>query len=80
MPEFIGSFLTDEVKIDKLYTVHFFEYPKYFKFTGERHDFWELVYVEAKLPPWLKHKRFLFFRAVLFSTSPTNGIICVQTT
>ncbi len=46
MPEFIGSFLTDDIQIDKIYTVHYFEYPKHFRFPGERHDFWELVYVD----------------------------------
>lgn len=46
MAEFIGSVLNDEIVIDKLYTVHYFEYPKHFRFTGERHDFWELVYVD----------------------------------
>lgn len=46
MAEYMGSYLTDEIVIEKLYTVHYFEYPKHFRFTGERHDFWELVYID----------------------------------
>lgn len=46
MPEYIGTRLNDEIKISRLYTVHYFEYSKRFSFTGESHDFWELVYAD----------------------------------
>lgn len=46
MANYIGTRLKEEIKIDKLYTVHYFEYSREFEFTGERHDFWELVYVD----------------------------------
>ncbi len=41
-----GTRLKDEIVIDKLYTVHYCEYLKGFKFTGEKHDFWEFVYAD----------------------------------
>ena len=32
--------------IDRLYSVHYFEFSKTYTFPGESHDFWELVYVD----------------------------------
>ncbi|HIW73801.1 MAG TPA: AraC family transcriptional regulator [Firmicutes bacterium] len=32
--------------IQKIITVHYFEYAKDYVFEGERHDFWELLYVD----------------------------------
>ena len=46
MPEYTGTRLNDEIKISRLYTVHYFEYSNRFSFTGESHDFWELVYAD----------------------------------
>lgn len=34
------------LSVDKIYTVHYFEYAKDYSFYGERHDFWELVYID----------------------------------
>ncbi len=34
------------LKIDNLYTIHYFEYAKDYAFYGERHDFWEMVYID----------------------------------
>lgn len=36
------------VKVDGIYTVHYFEYAKDFAYSGEAHDFWELVYADKK--------------------------------
>ncbi len=36
------------IKIDGIYTVHYFEYAKDFAYSGEVHDFWELVYADKK--------------------------------
>ncbi len=38
--------LKDDIKIDKLVTVHYFEFTKDYTFNGEQHNFWELVYVD----------------------------------
>jgi len=32
--------------IDKIYSIHYFEYVKSFSGIGEAHDFWEMVYVD----------------------------------
>lgn len=46
MPEFEGSNLKNDIVIGKLYTVHYFEFSSSYRFTGEKHNFWELVYVD----------------------------------
>ncbi len=46
MENYVGTRLTDEIVIKKLYTVHYFEFSKSYVFPGESHDFWELVYVD----------------------------------
>lgn len=34
------------LKVDKIYTVHYFQYARDFVFYGERHNFWEMVYID----------------------------------
>ncbi len=46
MAEYVGSKLKSDIVISKLYTVHYFEFSKDYTFTGERHEFWEFVYVD----------------------------------
>ncbi len=41
-----GVKLNELIDIDQLYTVHYFEYSKDYSFIGEKHDFWEFVYVD----------------------------------
>lgn len=38
--------LKSSINIDSLITIHYFEYQKDFVFKGERHDFWEFLYVD----------------------------------
>lgn len=38
--------LKDEFHIEKLYTIHYFEYMNTFSFRGESHNFWEFLYVD----------------------------------
>lgn len=38
--------LKKPVKIDKIVSIHYFEYAKDFTYPGERHDFWEVVYAD----------------------------------
>ena len=38
--------LEESIKINKLYTFFYFEFAKNYVFRGERHDFWEAVYVD----------------------------------
>ena len=42
------TLLSCPVKIDGIYTIHYFEYTKDFSYSGEFHDFWELVYADKK--------------------------------
>ena len=42
-----GTVINSELTIDKIYTIHYFEYAIDFDFPGEIHDFWEAVYVDA---------------------------------
>lgn len=41
-----GVELETTIDIGKLYSVHYFEYGKDFRFKGEKHGFWEFVYVD----------------------------------
>jgi len=34
------------VSVDESYTVHYFEYYREYVFDGERHDFWEFLYID----------------------------------
>lgn len=43
---YIPTKLEQRFTIDSIYTVHYFEYHKDYTFTGERHNFWELLYVD----------------------------------
>ena len=38
--------LHDSIKISSIITIHYFEYSKNYKFSGESHDFWEFVCVD----------------------------------
>ncbi len=38
--------LREIINIESIRTVHYFEYSKDFVYTGEKHDFWELIYVD----------------------------------
>lgn len=41
------NILHDAIKVDAIYTIHYFKYGKTFTFPLEKHDFWELVYVDS---------------------------------
>jgi len=38
--------LEEVLRIDAVYTLHYFEYTRDYLFTGERHDFWEMAFVD----------------------------------
>lgn len=44
--EYAATRVREEFCIKKLVTVHYAEYSKDFVFAGEKHDFWEMVYVD----------------------------------
>lgn len=41
-----STHLKREFIINEIITIHYFEYMKDFFFSGESHDFWELMYVD----------------------------------
>ena len=43
---YIGTTLNHSLHIDKLFTIHYFEYTSEFVFPGESHDFWEFICVD----------------------------------
>ncbi|MGL4335788.1 MAG: AraC family transcriptional regulator [Turicibacter sp.] len=44
--EYRKTYLVDEFVVHELMTLYYFEFAKDYVFEGERHDFWELVYVD----------------------------------
>ena len=46
MSGYVGAKLKNDFTIGKLFSVHYFEYPTNFVFEGEKHNFWEIVYVD----------------------------------
>ena len=44
--EFTGVRLKDEFELQEIVSLHYFEFAKDFVFAGERHPFWEFVYVD----------------------------------
>ncbi len=46
MPNYIPTVLKRDIQVDSLVTLHYFEHAKDYVFEGEKHDFWELVYVD----------------------------------
>ena len=46
--EYFKTHLDCPLNVDGIYTVHYFEYAKDFAYSGEMHNFWELVYADKK--------------------------------
>lgn len=46
--DYIKTRLETPLKIDGIYTIHYFEYTKDFSYSGEFHNFWEIVYADKK--------------------------------
>lgn len=40
------TILKEIISVRSIVTVHYFEYGKNYRFTGEEHNFWELIYVD----------------------------------
>lgn len=41
-----GTYLKEDIAVDKIVTIHYFEFASDYVFKGEKHDFWELLYVD----------------------------------
>ncbi len=46
--DYFRTELSRPLTIDGIYTIHYFEYTKDFAYSGEFHDFWEIVYADKK--------------------------------
>ena len=46
MEEFKATALKSVFNVNKIITVHYFEYEKDYSYIGESHDFWEIVYAD----------------------------------
>lgn len=46
--EYIRTQLDKALVIEGIYTIHYYEYTKDFSYSGEFHDFWEVVYADKK--------------------------------
>lgn len=44
--DYESTLLKEEIVIKKIVSVHYFEYAKDYVFEGEKHDFWEFLYVD----------------------------------
>src|SRR5665647_1459433 len=75
--------LKEEIVIKKIVTIHYFEYAKDYVFTGESHNFWELVYVDKgeievmadTIGYKLKQGEMIFHKPNEFHNVWANGII-----
>lgn len=43
---YVKTVLKEEIIIKKIVSVHYFEFAKDYVFEGEKHDFWEFLYVD----------------------------------
>ncbi len=83
MEKYIKTVLEEELVIKRIVTIHYFEYRKDFVFSGEKHNFWELVYVdkgEINVTAddrvfRLEHGEMLFHKPNEFHTLSANGKI-----
>lgn len=44
--KYTATHLKKVFTVNEIVTIHYFEYEKDYKYIGEKHDFWELVYVD----------------------------------
>lgn len=44
--EYIATTLKQSLRIDSIVSVHYYEYTPRFRYEGEAHDFWELIYCD----------------------------------
>ncbi len=80
--DYAKTALRDILSIHKIYTVHYFEYSKNYIFDGERHDFWEFLYVDKgeitvkadEKAYSLKRGDIIFHRPNEFHNVQANGV------
>lgn len=81
--DYVLTPLLEEIRVDSLATVHYFEYRSDFSFWGEAHDFWELLYVDkgeicvtaGEREFVLRQGEMHFHRPLEFHNLHANGIV-----
>ncbi len=81
--DYVKTPLKEELVIKKIVTVHYFEYAKDYVFEGEKHDFWEFLYVDKgevevmadALGYKLKQGDIIFHKPNEFHNMWANGIV-----
>ena len=81
--KYIGTRLGYDIRIDEVYTIHYFEYTKNYQYVGEAHDFWECVYVDrGEIIATAEHEEIvlgrgeiLFHRPNEWHTLRANGMV-----
>mgnify|MGYP002796687170 FL=1 len=74
--------LSNLIAINKIVSIHYYEYSKRFEFKGESHDFWEIVYVDkgdltvgaGSREILLKQGEAVFHKPNEFHTLHANGV------
>lgn len=81
--QYVGTKLKEVIKIDEIYSIHYFEYMSDFNFEGEEHDFWELLYVDKGEVQVTagdscfvgKHDEIIFHKPNEFHALKANGVV-----
>lgn len=82
MKDYVFTHLEQEIRIDSIVTVHYFEYNSDFFFPGEVHNFWELLYVDkgevevtaGETRLLLKKGDIIFHKPMEFHNLKANGV------
>jgi len=80
---YLGIDLKNSITINKIYSIHYFEYMNTFSFPGESHNFWELLYIDkgeinitaGKSSHILKKGEVFFHEPNEFHNVQANGVI-----
>ncbi|MDD4296714.1 MAG: AraC family transcriptional regulator [Ruminiclostridium sp.] len=81
--DYIKTPLKEDLVVRKIVTIHYFEYAKNYVFEGEKHDFWELLYVDKgevevmadNLGYKLKQGEMIFHKPNEFHNVWANGVV-----
>lgn len=81
--EYIGTKLEEVISIKEIFSIHYFEYMSNYNFEGERHDFWELLYVDKGEVEVIaddehfvcKHDEIIFHKPNEFHALRANGVV-----
>lgn len=85
--EYSFTRLKDRIVVNRIVTVHYFEYGKEYEFCGESHDFWEFVYVDKGEmliradEKWFKMKRgqIVFHKPLEYHNVKSDGVVAPNT-